>query len=126
MTKLGQGVEVGAHHPNPYILLQRLRIHERRWTEPDPHMPRAFFIEFPDDKLVLHLLGLPSTLQFFNKHLFLRLPKKIIFNPCNHLLFYQDLQSGWNSFGGDVVLDSVNVASGDEDSILEWLKEMQI
>ena len=41
-------------------------------------------------------------------------------------LKYSVMQSDWNSFRGDVVLDSVNVAYRDEDSILDQIYLKQI
>ena len=36
------------------------------------------------------------------------------------------MQSNWNSFGGDVVLDSFNIAYRHEDSVLEQKHEKKI
>ena len=36
------------------------------------------------------------------------------------------MQSDRNSFWGDVVLDSINMASGEEDSMLDQIHEEQI
>ena len=39
---------------------------------------------------------------------------------------YSEMQSNWNSFGGDVVLDSFNIAYRHEDSVLEQKHEKKI